>query len=374
MKRLLLLLVFLMVGMLNVNYTEAAKITKGNYQYKYESTKGGIWITKITPLSDEGISTLKIPKKIKGKSVVKLGASKDTMDSNWDDNWDVENIFGVKFAPDDIDYTYMPMEVYERTAKIQNIKIPSTVKEITRNCFTMIQNGKTINVPKCVVENLDIFTHYRWEKLTMSSKNKKFKKIRGCLLSKDGKVLYGFVEKRNKVVIPKTVKTIKTMGIYYHDVSTIVIPKSVTKIENEEMHIGSDSVVKVANGNKKYAAKNGTLYVKKTKKIVAMAVLDGVLEVLDGATYLTAGYRFAKPCANKLIIPASVRKIENLMDFSTKSELICVMKGKTPPKLSYPGINGVEKLTVYVPKGCKDTYEQAWEFSSYITVTYIEQE
>ncbi len=376
MKRLLLLLALLLVGMLNVNQAEAGKIVKGNFQYKYESTKGGIWITKITPRSDKGIATLKIPTKINGKKVVKLGGPKDTMNSDWQDYGDGENIFGVNFAPDDCNYDYTPMVIYERTKKIKKIQIPSTVEKITWNCFSIIQDGKIINIPKGVKKNISNFSEYRWKKFTISPKNKTYKEIAGCLLSKDGKILYGFVESRKKVVIPKTVKTIKRFRANYDGVSTIVIPKGVTRIEDEGLRIRNNVTIKVAKGNEKYAVKNGCLYNKKTGRLVAGSAKNGVLKIPKEVTTAVFYYGFLGPSPNKVIVPSEVKEIADLLDITYEKNLICVMKGKKPPKLVDSQIGNVKSLTVYVPKGCKDVYEEEWgkHFYSSLTVTYIEQE
>ncbi len=391
MKKILLLLTLFFLGLMNVDQAQAYtdSVVQGKFEFEYEYTNGGIWITKITPLSDDGISTLKIPAKIKGKKVVKLGR-KELMTAEWQDNGYGENVFGVRLAPDDADTSFWPMDIYERTKKIKKIRIPETVKEITGMCFINFQDGKSINIPKGVVKNVVGLAYYKWEKITISNKNKKYKKVNGCLLSKDGKVLYAFLEERDKVVVPKTVRTMENVPLTRTKISTIVLPKGLRKIKDDGIAISSKVTIKVAKGNKKYAAKYGCLYNKKTGRLVAACAPDGVFRIPEGVTYATGyyvengvkvddtGIHRVGGVASKMIVPKSMKKIDALLDFSSADEFTCVMRGKIPPKLTCIVKNSVKNLTVYVPKGAKAAYEKAWgkkfkEYSS-LTVTFIEQE
>lgn len=85
-------------------------------QYDYHLTEEGVVINKITPLSDKGISTLKIPKKIRGKKVVQLGASRTIMRAM--DYW-VSNLFGCFWLEDGENNRLEPQETYEKIKKIK---------------------------------------------------------------------------------------------------------------------------------------------------------------------------------------------------------------------------------------------------------------
>ncbi len=392
MRRILLVLMMIFLGTLNIHEAQAEtdSVIRGNYEFEYESTKGGVWITKVTPLSNKGIATLKIPAKIKGKKVVKFGTKKRKT-PEWQVEDYEENVFGVSLAPDDAGYPCEPMDIYERTKKIEKIQIPETVKEITGMAFIRLQNGKSINIPKDVVKNVTWLTYYKWKKFKISSKNKKYKNVNGCLLSKDGKIVYGLVEKRDKVVIPKTVRQMKIGEVTAYDgASVIVLPKGLRKIEDDGFQISSKVTIKVAKGNKKYAAKYGCLYNKKTGRLVAACAPDGVFHIPEGVTYVTTyyiksgiiiddtGIHEFGGVASKMIVPESMKEIESILEFSTTEEFTCVMKGKIPPKLTCMISNYVKKLTVYVPKGSKSSYELEWgkafKYCKSLTVTYIEQE
>ena len=392
MKKLLLLVLFLL-GLMNVNQAQAYtdSVVQGNYEFVYEYTNGGIWITKITPLADEGISVLKVPSKIKGIKVVKFG-TKALKNAEWEDNGYSENVFGVSRAPDDADTPFWPMDIYERTKKIKKIQIPETVKTITRKSFHYFHDGASINIPKGVRKDVEYFAYYKWKKFTISSKNKKYKKVNNCLLSKNGEILYGFVEKKDKVVVPKTVKKMVTgVALAYDDATIIVLPKGLRKIEGEGFKISSEVTIKVAKGNKKYAAKHGCLYNKKTGRLVTACAPDGVFRIPEGVTYVTGyyvsvGVRYDDTGSHwfgggtqKMIVPSTVKKLDRILNFFDGPDCEIVMQAKKPPKLSCLLVHqGIKNVAVYVPKGAKAAYEKAWgkkfkEYSS-LTVTYIEQE
>ena len=92
MKKVLLFSAALFVIALGMGVSASAETKKiGNFKYEYDSAPNGndVWITKITPVMGSDISTLKIPSKIDGNKVIKLGAKDDT------DDYFNDNIFGM---------------------------------------------------------------------------------------------------------------------------------------------------------------------------------------------------------------------------------------------------------------------------------------
>lgn len=77
MKKFLFLFTLFSFGLLNFNLAGAKEksCAREGFLYEYKVQKNGTWITKITPLSSKGISTLNIPKKLGGKEIVKLGST-----------------------------------------------------------------------------------------------------------------------------------------------------------------------------------------------------------------------------------------------------------------------------------------------------------
>ena len=386
---------FLAITMMcgNAEKAEAKSYKAGKFKYQYKNTKKGVWITKITPLSSKGISKLNIPAKIKGKKVVKLGNTKDKYGT--DD--EARNIFGLMMCdPDGVgNFVISNTKAQKRIEKIKKINLPSSIVSITPRCFYYVQDGKEINIPKGVKkEVVNQFTRVKWKKVKISSKNKTYKVKNGCLLSKNGKVMYGLVYKKKRVVVPKTVTAIETdgtrdtahsetvHGLAFLGCETLVLPKSVEKVR-----IFSYSMMKVEvdSGSQYFVSKDGSLYDKKDGRLVWLYQTDGIFNIPDGIREIpepirTYGY------AKKIIIPASVKKLANIVQYCYVKDPVIVCKGKEPPTLSKEQTNSVVSLrdeviniTVYVPTGCKDAYEKTWQIdrsrvgSERIKFTFVEQ-
>ncbi len=368
MKKFLFLFSLVFLALLNFNLVGAKEksCVRGGFLYEYKVQKKGTWITKITPISSKGISTLNIPKKLGGKGVVKLGSTGaiffigdiNTKEPN-------PNIFGVEDSSEG-DGTLVPEDVQELVKKIKKIQIPSTVDSIALNCFSDVPDGKIINIPKGIVRGLDEegygFTKIKWKKITVSSKNKKYKISNGCLLSRNGKKLYGFVQRKKKIDIPESVKTI-TNGGDYNGTSIIVIPKSVTKIKENALSTKKPVAIKVSSKNKRYAVNNGSLYSKKTGRLVAAYIKDGVLDIPGAVkTVNHTGVLGLDVRIKKVIVPSSVTGVAFPYVFLEQEPLIYEFKGIMPPKmLDLPGCCGFEKSKIYVPKNCRETYLKKWK-------------
>lgn len=383
MRRFLLLFALLYFGLLNFNLAGAKEksCVREGFLYEYNVQKKGTWITKITPLSSKGISTLKIPKKLGGREVVKLGSTGaiffigdiNTKEPN-------PNIFGVEDSSDG-DGTLVPEDVQKLVKKIKRIQIPSTVNSIALNCFSDVPDGKTINIPKGIVRGLDEegygFTKIKWKKITVSSQNKKYKVSNGCLLARNGKKLYGFVQRKKKINIPEGVKTIANGGDY-NGTSTIVIPKSVTKIKENAMTTKESVTIKVSLKNKHYAVNNGSLYSKKTGRLVSAYIKDGVLDIPKVVKKVShTGVLGLNVRLKKVIVPSSVTGVVFPYEFLEQQPLIYEFKGITPPEmLDLPGCCGFENSKIYVPKNCRETYLKKWKAvqTQNIQLNIIEQE
>ncbi len=386
---------FLAITMMcgNAEKAEAKSYKAGKFKYQYKNTKKGVWITKITPLSSKGISKLDIPAKIKGKKVVKLGDTKD----NYHTSDEARDLFGIMMCdPQGIgDFTISNPKLHKKIAKIKKIKLPSSIMSITPSCFYHVQDGKEINIPKGVKKEVaNQFTRVKWKKVKISSKNKTYKVKSGCLLSKNGKILYGLVYKKKRVVVPKTVTEINTAdtrdtvensigdhGMSFRGCEILVLPKSVKKIS-----IFSYSMMKVEvdSASKYFASKDGSVYSKKDGTLVWLYQTDGIYNIPDGVKEIPYDFgTYGK--AKKIIIPASVKKVSNIVQYCGIKAPIIVCNGKEPPTLlkeqtnSVVGLGDEVNVKVYVPKGCKDAYEKTWVIdksnvsSERIKFTFIEQ-
>ena len=382
---------FLAITMMcgNAEKAEAKSYKAGKFKYQYKNTKKGVWITKITPLSSKGISKLNIPAKIKGKKVVKLGNTKDKYGT--DD--EARNIFGLMMCdPDGVgNFVISNTKAQKRIEKIKKINLPSSIVSITPRCFYYVQDGKEINIPKGVKkEVVNQFTRVKWKKVKISSKNKTYKLKSGCLLSKNGKILYGLVYKKKKLIVPKTVTEINTSdsrdtventmgdhGLAFFGCETMVISKNVEKI-NFYIYNCSLMKVEVDPANKYFASKDGSLYNKKNGRLIWLHQNDGIYNIPDGVKEIPYDF-YADGKAKKMIIPASTKKVSNVSRYFSVKDAIIVCCGKEPPILTenkWLHFNefDVMNFTIYVPKGCKETYEKAWKLEGeYVKFTFIEQ-
>ena len=382
---------FLAITMMcgNAEKAEAKSYKAGKFKYQYKNTKKGVWITKITPLSSKGISKLNIPAKVKGKKVVKLGNTKDKYGT--DD--EARNIFGLMMCdPDGVgNFVISNTKAQKRIEKIKKINLPSSIVSITPRCFYYVQDGKEINIPKGVKkEVVNQFTRVKWKKVKISSNNKIYKLKSGCLLSKNGKILYGLVYKKKKLIVPKTVIEINTSdsrdtventmgdhGLAFFGCETMVISKNVEKI-NFYIYNCSLMKVEVDPANKYFASKDGSLYNKKNGKLIWLHQNDGIYNIPDGVKEIPYDF-YADGKAKKMIIPASTKKVSNVSRYFSVKDAIVVCCGKEPPILTenkWLHFNefDVMNFTIYVPKGCKETYEKAWKLEGeYVKFTFVEQ-
>lgn len=385
MKKAVIISLFLFISMLGYTRAEAKEIFRyeskvdGKFRYDYKvQAKGGVWITKITPLSSKGIATLKIPSRLAGEKVVKLGADGDLV-ANIDSPDRDTNLFGVTNYDNELWIVLSPKKINNRVKKIKTIKIPSTVKKLTQNCFKHLQDGKNINIPAGVTENvIGPFTRIKWNKITVSDKSKEYTVNNGCLLSRDGEKIYGFVQKKKKIVIPSTVKRIVDSVGDYNGCTTLVIPKSVNKIDKEAISTYKPLKVKIAKGNQRYAVKYGSVYSKVSGRLVLGYVNNGLLKIPEKVTRIDDhGLLGENP--EKIIIPASVKKICDLFHLSEAEKVTYIFKCKNPPKLTHPIILGGyihggtgRSHTIYVPNNCKDRYMKQWKFYPDLDVTWVE--
>ena len=362
MKRLILFfLLLLFVTTINCDFVEAKKYETGSFAFEYRKEEEGVWITKITPKSNTGIETLHIPKELNGKKVVKIGGEADDISGDLDDD---TNLFGV-YIPEEGSGQCVPEKIHKRVSRIKKIHIPSTVQEITYHCFNYMQDGKSINIPKDVEENVEELARCaRWSEFKISKKNMKYKSENGCLLSKEGGILYGVIKnakRMKKLVIPNTVKTIPVF-VEPWDVDEIFFPKGITQIEENGPTTKKSARVHIEKGSKIYAVKGGSIYNKVTGRLVSGYVKDGVLRIPSKVKLAGYANGYLGPKPSKIIFPSSVKKINQILGMTDKKKLICVCKGKKPPKLvGTEGTVTAKEITVYVPNNCKKIYEKKWK-------------
>ena len=320
----------------------------GNFKYTYEEfSPYELRIYRIIPVSRQGISTLRIPSSIDGNKVVKL--------EGWNGN-DGTNIFGVYHSEDD--GRLRNLETYNKVKKIKKIVLPDTLKQISRDCFSFITDGKSINIPAGLEKNVRALCGMKWKKVSISSGNKKYKVKDGLLLSRNGKTVYGSVTPKKEIRIREGVKKIKEGSIFCDGNTTdIYIPSSVDKIGFQSLFFRDVVRYHVAKGNHHYAEAENCIYSKKTGRLVAACVKGPVFTVPSKVTVLSrTNFSGTGIEVKKFVIPPSVKKIDGFWTLY-RENITYVFHSKKPPVIDTSfAFSGI---TLYVPKGSRKAYKRA---------------
>lgn len=319
-----------------------------NFKYTYEEfSPNELRIYRIEPISEQGISTLRIPPSIDGKKVVEL--------EGWSGDGDT-NIFGVYHLEDD--GRLRNLETYNMVKRIKKIVLPDTLKRISKDCFGLITGGKSINIPAGLEKNVRALCGKKWKKVSISSGNKKYKVKDGLLLSRNGKTVYGSVTLKKEIRIPEGVKKIKEGSTFCEGNTTdIYIPSSVDKIGFQSLFFRDVVRYHVAKGNPHYAEAENCIYSKRTGRLVAACVRNSVFTVPSKVTLLSkTNFSGTKIEVKKFVIPTSVKKIDGFWTFY-REKITYVFRSKKPPKIDKSF--ALSEITFYVPKGSREAYEWA---------------
>ena len=349
---------------INVN-AEAAEKTIGSFCYTYEElTQDRIWITKIDIIKQKNIHTLRVPSKIDGKKVVKIGRTTDEES----DFVDSDNIFGIYRSEDN--EKLKPKDIITKVAKIKNIILPETLKNMTPNCFLRVQDGKSITIPKGLTNNvLYLSRRVRWKKFDISTQNKKYKVKNGMILSKGGKKTYGFVGPGNQAVIPQGVKTLGEKTFYGAEVKSIHIPKSVNKIERDAFSYLKSVQIQIDKANKNYGVVSGCLYSKRSGRLLLGIAKEGIVRIPKEVTCVNDKTVFCGKNISKIIFPKTMKTLGYGWSNSFNTESIrgdmleFVFKGKVPP-MPEKGVifmfSSVSRVKITVPQKKKAAYRLAF--------------
>lgn len=97
-----------------------------------------------------------------------------------------------------------------KNKKTQKIILPKTILSIEKGTFTNFTKLKTIQIAK---------------------DNPKFKSVKGSVLSKNGKILYGAVTQKGTYKVPTGVKIIASRAFAYSSVKKVILPKGCKEIK-----------------------------------------------------------------------------------------------------------------------------------------------
>lgn len=171
----------------------------------------------------------------------------------------------------------------------------------------------------------------------------------------------------SKFYLPEGITTILNRAFSYSGYTEIVLPSTLTQISGSPSN-GCDSLVwKVAEGNKSFKAdEEGALY---DFGMTTLMVLNGgsgdSYIVKDGTTMIREWALYENSVIKTLTIPASVTKLSADCISGTPNLTTIICLGKKPAEFKpNTGKNKVgpskQIKTLYVPKGCVETYKEKW--------------
>lgn len=167
--------------------------------------------------------------------------------------------------------------------------------------------------------------------------------------------------------LPEGIITINNRAFAYSDYTKIVLPSTVQSISGSPSN-GNDKMIWEVDADNKYFKTdvNGALY---NYDMNTLMVLNGgsgdTYTVPDGTVTIREWAVYENSVIKTLTLPATVEEMKENCITGTPNLSTIICLGKTPAK--YAGKNGTKnkagssgEKTIYVPKGCKAAYEEAW--------------
>ena len=117
------------------------------------------------------------------------------------------------------------------------------------------------------------------------------------------------------VILPNTLKEICYGSFFNASLTSIIIPKSVTKVRGDAFELRTLNSIQVEEGNPVYYSENNAIYEKATGKLIrgcrASGIPEGVEEIAAGA--------FTSADLESIVLPKSLKKIgERAFSYNTK--------------------------------------------------------
>ena len=381
MKKQHIFLFYLLLFCFIVPCTARAKTVRNTSAFDFYFRDVGnntCCITEIRINADKGISELKIPSTINGKTVVSIGPKYFSSDHNY--GIAQKNVFGL-FQMDDSDrsvseyWDWMPKDDAQkrRAMRVKKIILPDTIKVLKKDCFaamkglksvklpkklTRIESGafactaikkihlsnsltsigqtaflntplKEINIPANLKDEVTGLVRVKWnnskrgdgfwKRFTISKKNPYYKIKNGMLFSKDGKILYGVIKKRKNIRIPDAVTTLYSSTFHKVPLKTLYLGAGLNEIGVSALATNTLCHIKLHPKNP-YLAKSGNcIYWKKNKAIVAGKPKNGVLKIPKKVRLIDKnGFSIiGRNKIKKLIIPKTVKDIKKGWRYAT---------------------------------------------------------
>lgn len=168
--------------------------------------------------------------------------------------------------------------------------------------------------------------------------------------------------------LPEGIITINNRAFAYSDYTKIVLPSTVQSISGSPSNCNDQMVWEVNAKNKYFKTDDkGALY---DYNMTTLMVLNGgsgaSYTVPDGTKIIREWAVYENSVIKTLTLPATVEEMKENCITGTQNLTTIICLGEKPAK--YVGKNGTKnkagsssgKKIIYVPKGCKAAYEEAW--------------
>lgn len=195
----------------------------------------------------------------------------------------------------------------------------------------------------------------------LNSKNNTYESFCG------GKNKASGIKNISEFSLPEGITTIMNRAFAYSDYSKIVLSSTVQAISGSPSN-GNDKMIWEVNANNKYfkTDKEGALY---DYNMTTLMVLNGgsgdTYTVRDETTIIREWALYENSVIKTLTLPATVKEMKQNCITGTPNLSTIICLGKKPAKYdgkkdtkNKAGSSGTN--TIYVPKGCKAAYEEAW--------------
>lgn len=262
----------------------------GDVEYTYrELSANSCEIIHVEILKDS-VNELNFPETIDNMKVTTIDGDPDWNGGQPDLK---RNIIGL-YEPDEGSNWYGDDQrkiLHNSMNRITKIVIPNSVKSIKRAALGGFSNLKSVELSQNLVELeksnfkdtpllkkifvpskvkygiVELAKSKSWDSFEIDSDNSYYKVKNSQILSKNGKILYGFSKKKKKVNVENSVKTIEGIG---NTPGKLVISKNVTKIKSKALAGSVSYKLSISKKNKKYFISENNLIQRKDKKLVAI--------------------------------------------------------------------------------------------------------
>ncbi len=334
------------------------------------------WIYYIEPLMDS-VPTVKIPEMISGVPVTKLGFSqqryeeeqaktpdeykqrlqgyfiKDCFGQDSEGNWGGIREIIIPSTVNEIGYAS-----FWGLISLETINIPDGIKRLEPYLFFHCLNLKNLYLPNGKIKVCPYALYFCGFPLKLfADKEVSCYSIDGMLLSESRKDLLWVRRNLKEVIVPSSVTCIGASAMYGSMVQRVAIPSSVTSIGNDAFSVDQKITFKISPQNKNYGVANGSIYSKKTKRLVAGYSNKGTLKIPKQVKILTGNVSIFGPKINKIIIPKTVKRLDKgWCTAKTATTVKIYFKSNTPP----PAKRGIlpSRFTLYISKSAFPAYKK----------------